>query len=58
MRYGNYGGVVVDETCPTYMIEQRIKYHETQRDFYCGNARAKKSQQKEINKLKKYLERK
>ena len=54
MRYSN-GVRLIDETCPSYMIEQKIKYHEIQRDYYCGNDRAKKSQQKEINKLKNYL---
>ena len=57
MRHGNYYRIYNDENCPSYIIEQQIRYHEKQRDFYCGNTRGKKSQQREINILKKILKR-
>ena len=38
-----------------YEILDQIKYHEKMRDFYSGNARSKKAQQKEINRLLKIL---
>tara|TARA_Y100001937_G_C7108804_1_gene326445 strand:+ start:95 stop:286 length:192 start_codon:yes stop_codon:yes gene_type:complete len=57
MRHGNYYRIHNDENCPSYIIEQQIRYHEKQRDFYCGNTRGKKSQQREINILKKILKR-
>ena len=38
-----------------YEIIDQISYHETMRDFYSGNARSKKEQQKEINRLLKIL---
>ena len=38
-----------------YEILDQIKYHEKMRDFYSGNARSKKEQQKEINRLLKIL---
>lgn len=38
-----------------YEIIDQISYHETMRDFYSGNARSKKEQQKEIDRLVKLL---
>ena len=38
-----------------YEILDQIKYHEKMRDWYSGNARGKKAQQKEINRLLKIL---
>lgn len=38
-----------------YEILDQIKYHEKMRDWYSGNARGKKEQQKEINRLLKIL---
>ena len=38
-----------------YEILDQIKYHKKMRDFYSGNARSKKEQQKEINRLLKIL---
>ena len=36
-------------------IKQQIKYHEKMRDYYSGNARAKKSQNDDIKRLKGIL---
>ena len=38
-----------------YEIKHQIKYHEKMRDWYSGNARSKKEQQKEIKRLLKIL---
>jgi len=43
---------------PRYIIERRIKYHQTMKDFYSPNARSKREQQKEINYLTQLLEEK
>jgi hypothetical protein len=37
-------------------IQRKIKYCTTMRDYYSGNAKAKRNQQREINRLTKLLE--
>ena len=42
-------------TSPTSDILHQIRYHEKMRDYYSGNARAKKSEQQDINSLHNLL---
>ena len=42
-------------TSPINDILHQIRYHEKMRDYYSGNARAKKSEQQDINWLHNLL---